>query len=392
MKPFCPPYRRPARALIFPALALIFSPLLGGIASSYAGPKAGDIVETEAATFRVEVFAEKLDSPWGLVKLPDGRFLVTEKKGNLRLLSPESEAGEPIANVPEVRNRGQGGLMDIELHPDYEKNGWLYLAYSDPLDDGGKGHTRVIRAKLKDGALAEVETIFKAPEDQYTGSGIHFGCRLEFDGDHFLFFSIGERGDQNKAQRKDFAQGGIHRVHDDGRIPRDNPFVDEPGAIKSLWTWGNRNPQGLRFQPGTGLLWSTEHGPKGGDELNIIRKGANYGWPVITYGVNYNGTPISDKTEAPGMEQPVIHWTPSIAVCGIDFYTGDKFPGWKGNLFAGALAHQKLTRVVIEGEKVTHQEIMLEGLGRMRDVRCFDDGFLYIVLDQGRIIRLVPAS
>lgn len=382
----------PAKKLSPPRISTLCAlALLAATVSCQAKPKAGDVISSEETKFKLEMVADGLKNPWALVKLPDGRLLVTERPGQLRIIADGKLLDEPVANVPEVWARGQGGLMDLELHPDYAQNGWLYISYSDPLEK--KAHTRIIRAKLKDNALTEIETVFQAPEDQYTGGGVHFGNRMEFDAENYLYFTIGERGDRDKAQSLKHVQGKTHRIHDDGRIPQDNPFVKEDGAMPSIWSWGNRNQQGLRFQPGTGLLWSVEHGPKGGDELNIIRRGLNYGWPVITYGINYNGQIISDKTEAPGMEQPVVHWTPSIAVGSIDFYEGDKFPAWKGNMFVTALAHQKIVRVVIAGEKVTHQEILVEGSGRIRDVRCLDDGFIYLVYDSpGQILRIVPAS
>ena len=348
-------------------------------------------VIAQSHEFKTETIAEGLTVPWGIAKLPDGRFLVTERPGQLRIIENGQLLPEPVQGVPEVFARGQGGLLDVVLHPDYADNGWIYLAYSKPVGEGSL--TAIIRGRLKDGRLVDQETIFDPPVDQATKSGAHFGCRLAFDGKGYLFFSIGDRGKKENAQELNNVMGKIHRIHDDGRIPADNPFVKTPGAQPTIWSYGNRNAQGLCFQPETGLLWESEHGPRGGDELNLIKKGANYGWPVVTYGINYNGTPITDKTEAPGIEPPVVQWTPSIAVCGMDFYTGDKFPNWKGNLFAATLAHQKLVRIVIDGEKVTEQEILLEKTGRMRDVACFDDGYIYILYENpGRVVRLVPAS
>ena len=380
-------------SLFRPLLALTLITLLGGASACRGEVKSGDVIDSEEGKFRYEVVAEGLTQPWSMVKLPDGRLLVTEKKGDLRIIQDGKLLEEKVQNVPKVRDANQGGLLDLELHPDYAKNGWIYISFSDPSEDGKTSHTRVIRAKLNGLALEDIQDIFKAPADQYTGTAHHYGSRLEFDKDNYLYISIGERGDQNKAQDLKYVQGKVHRVKDDGAIPDDNPFVKTEGAIPSIWSLGHRNPQGLRFQPGTGKLWETEHGPKGGDELNVIRKGANYGWPLICWGVNYDGTPVSDKQEAPGLEQPVTYWVPSIAPSGFDFYNGDKFPKWKGNIFVGALAHQKLVRVVVDGETATHKEILLEHTGRMRDVLCLDDGFLYIVYDNpGRIARLVPVE
>jgi glucose/arabinose dehydrogenase len=252
------------------------------------------------------------------------------------------------------------------------------------------GMTAIVRGRIKDNAWTEEQTIFRAPESTYRGGGVHFGCRLVFQ-DGFLFFSIGERGQKEDAQDITRPNGKMHRVFDDGRIPPDNPFVSRPGAIPSIWTYGNRNPQGLDLHPVTGELWETEHGPRGGDELNIIRKGVNYGWPVITYGMNYNGTPITDITHKEGLEQPVIHWTPSIAVCGIDFYEGGKFPNWKNDLFVTGLARQELRRITIKGRTVAEQEVILKGIGRVRDVASGPDGFLYVILNKpDKIVRLEP--
>ncbi len=369
-------------------LALVPVLLCGGVSLSLAD---GEVISSEKQNFKVEVVAEGLQNPWGMVELPDGRLLVTERAGRLRIIEGGVLLPEPVKGIPEVFARGQGGLLDIELPPDHASTGWIYLAYSEPKD--GKGLTKIIRGRLKDMEWTDQETVFEADASEYTGGPVHFGCRMEFDRKGDLYFSIGERGDMANAQKLDNVKGKVHRIKADGSLPIGNPFSSKGRAAKSIWSYGNRNIQGLRFHPVTGDLWATEHGPRGGDELNVIEAGKNYGWPVITYGINYNGQPITDKTEAPGMEQPVIQWTPSIAVTGIDFYTGDKFPEWKGNLFAAALAHQKLVRMEIDGRKVTHQEILLERSGRMRDVRVLKDGLIYIVYDQpGRIVRIAPAS
>lgn len=344
-------------------------------------------------TFRMETLAEGLDQPWGLEKLPDGRFLVTEKKGNLRFISSKGEVSAPIKNVPAVAVVGQGGLLDVRLHPDYEKNGWVYLAFSKASPQGEL--TAIVRGKLRGNEFVESETIFDPPAEDYTRGGVHFGCRIAFDGQGYMFFSIGDRGSTpgpgNLAQNLGHVAGKIHRLHDDGRVPEDNPFVKTPGARPSIWSYGNRNVQGLSFQPETGKLWASEHGPRGGDELNIIEKGKNYGWPVISYGINYDGSEFAEGTHKPGMEQPVTHWTPSLALCGMDFYRGEKFPQWKGNLFMSTLAGQRLVRLEIKDGKIVQQEYLLQGTGRMRDVRSFNDGFIYVIYDvPGKIVRLVP--
>lgn len=353
------------------------------------------VVNSREEKFRIETLAENLDAPWGLVKLPDGRFLVTERAGRLRIIENGRLLEAPVEGLPEIRAGGQGGLLDIRLHPDYAKNGWIYLAYSKPFPKGAL--TAIIRGKLVENRLTDIETVFDPPAEEASGGGVHFGCRIVFDGKGHMYFSIGDRGDAttpaNQAQRLDNVKGKVHRLTDDGSVPADNPFAGKSGASPSIWSYGNRNAQGLALQPGTGLLWETEHGPRGGDELNIIRKGGNYGWPIVTHGINYSGSAISNQTSAPGMIDPILQWTPSPAVCGMEFYTGDAFPNWKGDLFVTALAHTKLFRLKLDGEKVAHQEELLGGFGRIRDVRCFDDGYLYVIAESpGRIVRLVPAD
>ncbi|MDX2079156.1 MAG: PQQ-dependent sugar dehydrogenase [Terrimicrobiaceae bacterium] len=351
-----------------------------------------EVIRSEKENFKVEVVADGLKNPWGLVELPDGRLLVTERAGTLRVIEDGKLLEKPVGGIPEVYARGQGGLLDIELHPDHTSNGWIYLAFSDVKD--GKSLTKIIRGRLKDHAFVDQETIFEAPVDQYTSAAHHFGVRMEFDGKGHLFFAIGDRGRMENAQNLGSVAGKVHRIRDDGGVPKDNPFASQDGAMATIWTYGNRNIQGMKIHPETGDLWAAEHGPRGGDELNRIERGRNYGWPAISFGINYNGTPITDKTEAPGMEQPVVQWTPSIAVGGIDFYMGGKFSNWTNNLFATALAHQKVVRLEIDSEnRVTHQEILLERQGRVRDVRMLRDGFIYLVYDEpGKIVRLVPAA
>ena len=360
-------------------------------------PPAENVIASERHRFRIETVADGLRDPWSLAWLPDGRMLVTEKRGALRIVENGKLLPKPVAGTPAVHAGGQGGLMEVAPHPDYANNGWIYLAFSHPAETAAGepvSMTKIVRGKLRDGAWTDEQTIWTAPLETYhRAGGVHYGCRIAFDGKGYLYFSHGERGRQEQAQDIKRPNGKIHRIHDDGRVPEDNPFVKEDGAIGSIWTFGNRNPQGLDFDPRTGVLWETEHGPRGGDELNIIAKGRNYGWPLITYGMNYNGTPITGETAREGLEQPVIHWTPSIAVCGIDFYEGDKFPGWTGALFVTALAQQELRRVVIEDNRVVHQEVLLKDMARLRDVGSGPDGCLYVVMnDPGRIVRLVPAE
>lgn len=353
-------------------------------------PGSKDIYKVAGERFQLEEVADGLDIPWSIAFLPDGRMLVTERPGPVRVVEADGEVGPPIKGIPEARAKGQGGMMEVALHPDYDKNGWVYLAYSDPLGDSDS-LTKIVRGKLDGNRWVDEETIFEAPEKFYTNRGHHFGVRLAFDDEGYLFFCIGDRGQQNQAQDTSRPNGKVHRIHDDGRIPEDNPFVDD--GFPTIWTYGNRNPQGLDFHPETGELWETEHGPRGGDELNLIERGKNYGWPVITYGMNYNGTPITGKTSAPGMEQPVTYWTPSIAVCGIDFYEGDLFPNWKNALLVGSLRQEELHLIKLDGHKVVSDEIILEDRGRVRDVASGPDGAIYLVMNgPDAIYRMVPAK
>jgi aldose sugar dehydrogenase len=357
------------------------------------GPQPGDVVKSEKHAFRIELVAEGLDTPWGMAFLPDGRMLVTERPGRLRFLTAGQPLMESVTGLPTVWAQQDGGLMDVALHPDYVKNGWVYLSYAEPGPTRGASMTVIVRGRVRDLKWVDQEILYKAPPELYWVDNTHFGSRFLFDKEGHLFYSIGDRGHMNDAQDLSLPNGKIHRILDDGRIPKDNPFVGKPGALGSIWSYGNRNVQGMAWSPVTGELWAAEHGPRGGDELNRIERGHNYGWPVITYGIDYDGTPISDKTEMPGMDQPVVQWTPSIATCAINFYTGDRFPGWKNDLFLTALAFQELRRLVVEGQKVVQQEILIKNSGRVRDVLTGPDGFLYVVFNQpGRIVRLVPAD
>ena len=347
-----------------------------------------EVVKTEALAFKIDTVASGLNIPWGMAWLPNGDMLVTERSGELFRFRNKTFEGL-IEGVPEVYTQGQGGLLDIKLHPDYDENGWIYLAYSEPQGKGG--NTAIMRAKIYGNSLIDQEKIFKAQPN--TNSGVHFGCRMAFDKDNYLFFSVGERGNSANAQDLTNHCGKIHRIYDDGSIPGDNPFVDTPGAMPTIWSYGHRNPQGLAFHPLTGVLWETEHGPKGGDELNIIRKGANYGWPEITYGINYDGTIITEDTAKVGMEQPVIYWTPSIAPCGMAFADAETYPQWANNIFSGSLSFRYVVRTELQGNEVKKHEIMLREAGRVRSIETGPDGYLYIgVENPGFIFRLIPVD
>lgn len=359
-------------------------------------PDPREIRRSEQHRYRIEyIVRDGLQVPWSFAWLPDGRILLTERIGRLRVIENGRLLPQPVAGIPEVIERGEGGLMSVAVDPDHARNGWIYLSFSDP---GADEHamTKIVRGRLEDGAFVGMETIFSVPREEYQEGYVLFGGRLAFD-QGFLYFTVGERGKTGDAQDLTVPNGKIHRIFPDGTVPPDNPFVGRPGAIGSIWAYGSRNPQGLAIHPATHAIWTTEHGPRGGDELNHIRKGLNYGWPAITYGINYNGTPVSDRTEAPGMEQPKRHWTPSIATSQASFYTGDKFPRWKDNLFIGSLGQQKFIRFELDGANIVHEEEIFSGLGRVRDIKTGPDGLLYLALEQigaasGWLVRLVPAE
>lgn len=365
--------------------------------NSFAKPIDGEIVASEEQKFQFRtVVGDGLRTPWGMAFVPDGAMLVTELPGRLRIIRDGKLLADPVQGTPQVRAKGQGGLMDVAVHPQFARNGWIYLSFSDSGSNAigsDVGMTAIVRGRIKDNRWVDEQTVFRAPIQTYLATTHHYGDRMVFDGEGHLFFSIGERGFMENAQSTKLPNGKIHRIMDDGKIPTDNPFLKDTNAFPSIWCFGNRNPQGLARHPVTGELWETEHGPRGGDELNLILPGRNYGWPIISYGMDYNGTPITAGiTAKDGLEQPITYWTPSIAVCGIDFYTGEKFPKWKNNLFVTGLASQEFRRVMIDGHTVKKQEVLFKNIGRVRDVANGPDGFIYIALNQpDRIVRLEPA-
>jgi aldose sugar dehydrogenase len=350
----------------------------------------GTVVESEKQRFGVDTITKELKNPWGIAFLPDGRILVTERAGEIRIVKDGNLLPEKVGNIPAVYANGQGGLMDIKLHPDYEKNGWIYLAYAKP--GSGGGGTTITRAKLSGNNLTNIEELFSA--QPFTSSGAHFGSRIVFDGKGYIFFSSGERGQKENSQNLGNHLGKVLRLHEDGRVPADNPFVNTPGAKPEIWSYGHRNPQGMVYDRATQTLWAVEHGPMGGDELNRVEKGKNYGWPVITYGKNYDGSVITDLTEKEGMEQPVFYWVPSIAVCGMNQVTSDKYPGWKGNLMVTALAMQHVARVELTAQgKFVKQEKLLDKIARVRAIEQSPDGYLYVATESpGMLLRLVPVK
>lgn len=354
------------------------------------------VMSSTQVDFRVVSVAEDLNHPWALAFLPNGDYLVTERRGKLWRITPDGRKTE-ITGVPEVYHEGQGGLLDIILEPEFRNGGWVYFSYAAAASEHDDlANTEVARARLdlRQNSLRDQEVIFKAQPK--VAGGNHWGSRLLFAPDGMLHITLGERFDyQEEAQNPDNHLGTTIRITPDGSVPEDNPFADGAEGDPKVFTYGNRNAQGIALHPETGEIWMHEHGPKGGDEINILKSGANYGWPEVTFGVSYWGTEISDKTTAPGMEDPILQWTPSIAPSGMAFYTGDQFPEWKGDLFVGALAHKHLRRLEFDGRNVTEQEELLKDRGdRIRDVRQGPDGSLYVLTDErnGRLLRLEPAA
>jgi aldose sugar dehydrogenase len=345
------------------------------------------VFHTQKLSFRIDTLATGLTNPWGMAFLPDGRILIAERPGRLRIWENGSLAPDPVGGLPDVWAHGQGGLLEVALHPDYEQNGWLYLGFS--MRSGNGGNTAIARAQLEGDELKNVEVVFHG--HNLTNAAHHFGCRIVFDEQNYLFFAIGDRGEMHNAQLLTNHNGKVMRIHDDGVVPVDNPFVDVEGAMPEIWTYGNRNIQGMALHPQTGALWSHEHGPKGGDEINLMVKGGNYGWPLATHGINYDGSTITPDTTLPGMIDPVLHWTPSIAPCGLAFVSSERYPSWNGNMLVGALAGQHIHRVEFDGDKVIHTEKLLQGFARFRDVRQGPDGYLYVLTEfPGIFFRIVP--
>jgi len=350
------------------------------------------VINSEKQAFRLVTLLNGLENPWSLAFLPDGQMLVTERAGRLRLVSQDFKLNlKPIEGLPEVVAQGQGGLFDVVLHPQYAQNGWVYWAYNAP-GPGGWG-TALARGRLQDHRMTEVQVLFSMQPK--TRSGHHFGGRIVFDQAGMLYLTLGDRGDKGRAQKMDDHAGSVIRLHDDGRIPANNPFVSRAGVLAEKWTLGNRNMQGAALHPKTGELWTHEHGPQGGDEVNVMRSGLNYGWPIITYGVNYGlGTKIGEGQAKAGLVQPLHVWVPSIAPSGMAFVSGTQFPHWQGDLLVGALRGQMLVRLSLDGEKVLGEERLLQGRSRLRDVRMGPDGFVYLLTDeaQGALLRLEPVK
>lgn len=363
---------------------------------------AQEVFRTAEHDYRLRTVVEGLVNPWGLAFLPNGDLLVTERPGRLRIVRQGKLLPTPVPGVPAVLVRGQGGLLDVAVHPDFATNRLVYLTFSKPTGERENGTTAVVRGTLVNDQLTNVQEIFVA---KTRGAPGHFGSRLAFDGKGHLFVSVGDRqvpptGNLAAHPAQDLSNhhGKILRLLEDGRVPPDNPFVGKEGALPEIWSYGHRNPQGLLIHPETGALWETEHGPQGGDELNLVKPGANYGWPVIGFGVNYTtGSAIHGGTFKEGMEQPKLVWVPSIATAGMMLYTGTAFPRWKGNVFVGGMAGEQLARIALTGDKAELAEVLVRRKGRIRDVQQGPDGFIYLAIDDrasqpSAILRLEPVA
>ena len=355
----------------------------------------GHVIRSEKQTFKLEVVARDLETPWGLAFLPDGRMLVTERPGRLRIVENGRLLKEPVAGTPKPWAVQDGGLLDVEVHPRYAQNGWIYLSYAAP-GPNDTSMTAIVRGKLKDGAWVDEQVLYKPAPELFGPMNIHYGSRFLFDRQGHLYYSIGDRGVQKAAQDLGSPLGKVHRINDDGTVPSDNPFVGKAGAVSSVWTYGHRNPQGFSIDPKTGRLWETEHGPMGGDELNLLDAGHNYGWPEISHGLE----PGITQTAHEGMEPPIVYWNPTIAPSGILFYGGTRYPRWRNDLFVTGLGGTALRRLEVKGRHVTHQEVVFNSYGRVRDIVTGPDGLLYVALQlpgarvsdstPGVVVRLVP--
>jgi glucose/arabinose dehydrogenase len=380
MSRFRPGWRWPIAAFVVT--------LVGGAAGTIL---AEETYESKDYTLRVETVADGLEHPWGIAFLPDGDMLTTERLGRIRIVTPDGQLSPPLAEVPEVYARGQGGMLDIALDPDFLRNNVIYISYAEPGRRGGG--IAVARAVLDKAGhrLTDLDVIFR--QVPKSSGGLHFGSRLVIAADGNLFITIGDRGERDRVQDFTINRGQVIRIGRDGSIPDDNPFVGKPGYRPEVWSYGHRNSQGATLNPATGELWIVEHGARGGDEVNVPEAGKNYGWPIIAYGRHYTGGRIGVGTHKDGMEQPIHYWDPSIAPSGMTFYTGDRFPKWKGSLLVGALSFRLVSRLVLDGRKIVAEERILDELGeRIRDVRQGPDGYIYLLTDSnnGRILRLRP--
>ncbi|HEY8519385.1 MAG TPA: PQQ-dependent sugar dehydrogenase [Gammaproteobacteria bacterium] len=357
------------------------------------------VFETAEHRIRVTAVATGLANPWSIAFLPNGDVLVTERPGRLRVVRDGVLDPEPVQGVPEVHRTVLGGLLDVALHPQFESNRLVYLTHSKARADG-KSTTALVRGRFDGRALHDVEELFVA--NNWSTSVTNFGGRMAFDRDGFLFLTIGERQEQDRAQDGNDHGGKVLRLRDDGSVPEDNPFVGKPGFAPEVYSLGHRSPQGLALHPVTGAIWENEHGPLGGDEINVILPGRNYGWPLVTYGRDYDGSPVSELTSRPDLEPPLMYWVPSIAISGLSFYTGDRFPAWRGNAFVGAMmegrtratGHIQRITFTENGQPLQREPILFELRQRIRDVRPGPDGLLYVLTDEnpGALLRIEPAD
>ena len=332
-----------------------------------------------------ELIVPDLRIPWGFTFLPDNSILITEKSG--KLIHFKNGKKQEVSGLPKIKEQGQGGLMDIELHTAYKSNKWIYFTYASGNSKGA--NTTLMRARIQNNRLINQEVLYKATPN--TRRGQHFGSRIAFDKKGYVYFSVGDRGNRDKNPQDLTKDGGkIYRLHADGKIPKDNPFVNVSNAKKAVYSYGHRNPQGMEINPFTGKIWSHEHGPRGGDEINIVKKGKNYGWPKASFGINYIGTKFTDKTSIKGMEDPLHQWTPSIAPSGMAFVNSDKYPGWKGDLLVGSLKFRYISHCTLKNGKVVKEEKILENLGRVRSIEQGNDGFLYAGIEQFGIVKILP--
>lgn len=371
------------------SISLLFIVLALGIGFTVMDGRQADSKELRQE-YITETIISEISVPWGMDWLPDGDMLITGRSGELYRYSDGALVEEPISGVPEVWARGQGGLLDIAVHPDYAENGWIYITYSSP--EGGSGaNTALMRAKLNEDrtSLVEQEVLYKAEPN--TSRGQHFGSRIVFDNEGHVYFGIGDRGNRNENPQDISRDGGkIYRLNADGSIPEDNPFVGQEG-LDAIFAYGIRNPQGMDLHPQTGELWEHEHGPRGGDEINIIRAGNNYGWPVISFGINYDGTEFTEDTARAGMEQPEWYWDPSIAPSGMTFVTGNRYPEWQGDILVGSLKFGYVVRADVENNSVVSDEILFKNIGRVRNIKQGPDGYIYIATETDNgIVRVVP--
>lgn len=374
-------------------LVRTFESMFQGMADRGAEQTHTNPRESEKLTFRLESVVDRLDIPWSFAFLPDGGMIVSERPGALRFVR-DGKLSAPVAGTPEAWVRQDGGYLALTLDPDYAANGWIYLAFSEQGPEPATSSTKLVRGRVRDHRWVDEQVVWQAPPELYVESNIHFGSRLLFH-EGLLYFSLGDHGDRSTPQDLSNPLGKIHRVNPDGSAPDSNPFVGRPGALATIWSYGHRNPQGLAVAP-DGTMWSSEHGPMGGDEINRILPGHNYGWPLATHGLEHTGEKISEHQSLPGMDDPVVVYVPSIATSGLTVYTGNRYPGWEGNLFLCSMISQEFLRIDVSDPAAVHQESLLKGVGRVRDVQIGPDGLLYVVIErfgsQGEIVRLLPVD